>query len=343
MRQQEYMYQWALLIGVIVVAILATAIGSVMIPIGDVWHIIVSQWGEPWQGNPAIADIVWQIRVPRVVLAGIAGAGLALSGVVMQATVQNPLAEPFILGIASGASVGAVFVILMGYILSLQGLNTSVMIGAFIGATISTISVLLLGGLRSRLSTVRLVLAGAVVSALCTALSNFIIYMSGDAEGIQMTTFWTMGSLSGAKWSALTLPLVVVVGVTVYFLTQLRYLDALLLGEDSALTLGVDVVAKRRWYMALIALVTGVLVSQTGVIGFVGLVIPHMTRSFVGAVHRRLLPAAVLIGAIFLIGADLLSRTLLPSGDLPIGIVTALLGAPLFMKLLFGKAQHFGG
>ena len=201
----------------------------------------------------------------------------------------------------------------------------------------------MLAGIRRRVSTVKLVLAGAAISALCVAATNFIVYMAADAEGMQSAAFWTMGSLADAKWRSLFLPVLIVSTLAVYFLSQLRTLDVLLLGEELATTLGIDASAKRRRYMALLALLTGVLVATCGIIGFVGLVVPHLVRAFTGASHRRLLPAALLIGAIFLIVADLIARTLLPSGDLPIGIITALIGAPLFMKLLFGSGGNFGG
>ena len=167
--------------------------------------------------------------------------------------------------------------------------------------------------------------------------------MAADAEGMQSAAFWTMGSLADAKWHSLFLPVLIVTALAVYFLSQLRTLDVLLLGEELAVTLGIDASAKRRLYMGLLALLTGVLVATCGIIGFVGLVVPHLVRSFTGASHRRLLPAALLFGALFLVVADLLARTLLPAGDLPIGIITALIGAPLFMKLLFGSGGNFGG
>ena len=214
---------------------------------------------------------------------------------------------------------------------------------AFVGAILATLAVLILAGMHRRVSTVKLVLAGAAISALCIAVTNFIVYMAADAEGMQSAAFWTMGSLADAKWHSLFLPVLIVTALAIYFLSQLRTLDVLLLGEELAVTLGIDASAKRRLYMGLLALLTGVLVATCGIIGFVGLVVPHLVRSFTGASHRRLLPAALLIGAIFLVIADLLARTLLPAGDLPIGIITALIGAPLFMKLLFGSGGNFGG
>ena len=337
---------WGLLLALLISMAFAAGIGSVSIGLGSVWKIIsfkVLGLGNIDSIPLSLVDIVWDIRIPRVILAAIVGSGLALSGVIMQAAVQNPLAEPFILGIASGASVGAVGTILIGSMVIIPGFALGVAGGAFVGAILATIGVLLLAGIRQKMSTVRLILAGAVVSALCSALSNFIIYMAGDAEGIQSAAFWTMGSLADAKWSGLLLPLVIVAVMAIYFLSQIRVLDTLLLGEDVAMTLGIDATQKRRIYMACIALLTGVLVSQCGIIGFVGLVIPHMMRSFTGASHRKLLPVVILFGAIFLVLADLVSRVILPSGDLPIGIITALMGAPLFMKLLFGKSTNFGG
>lgn len=331
----------AFLICAIVAAI---ALGSVTIPAGHVLAVIsgkVMHTPIPDTVGPAMTDIVWDIRIPRVILATLVGAGLALSGAVMQAAVQNPLAEPFILGIASGASVGAVMAILLGFLLGAA--NVGVPIWAFGGAIVATLAVMALAGMGRRISTVKLVLAGAVVSALCTALSNFVIYMAGDAEGMQSAAFWTMGSLADAKWSMLLWPALVVGGMTIYFLSQVRALDALLLGEEMAITLGIHATRKRYIYMACMALLTGVLVSQCGIIGFVGLVIPHMSRALVGVGHKRLLPVVALGGAIFLVLADLLSRVLLPAGDLPIGILTALMGAPLFMKLLFGSSRNFGG
>ena len=306
-------------------AVFAVSAGSVSIPAGDTLAIITAKLtGSVPAADPAVTDIIWSLRVPRVLLAMTAGAGLALAGVVMQASVQNPLAEPFILGIASGASVGATLAILIGSAAIPFGVPGC----AFVGAILATLAVLILAGMHRRVSTVKLVLAGAAISALCIAVTNFIVYMAADAEGMQSAAFWTMGSLADAKWHSLFLPVLIVTALAVYFLSQLRTLD---------------VSAKRRLYMGLLALLTGVLVATCGIIGFVGLVVPHLVRSFTGASHRRLLPAALLVGAIFLVIADLLARTLLPAGDLPIGIITALIGAPLFMKLLFGSGGNFGG
>lgn len=219
-HRTEIVGSWAVtgLTAFLLLAIVAAiALGSVVIPASDVLAIVMAKFSgqEIHQIAPALVDIVWDIRVPRVILAALVGAGLALSGTIMQASVQNPLAEPFILGIASGASVGAVVAILLGYLLGAA--NVGVPLWAFGGAIVATLAVLMLAGMGKKISTVKLVLAGAVVSALCTALSNFIIYMAGDAEGMQSAAFWTMGSLADAKWSMLLWPILVVAGMSLYF------------------------------------------------------------------------------------------------------------------------------
>ena len=209
-------------------AVFAVSAGRVSIPAGDTLAIITAKLtGSVPAADPAVTDIIWSLRVPRVLLAMTAGAGLALAGVVMQASVQNPLAEPFILGIASGASVGATLAILIGSAAIPFGVPGC----AFVGAILATLAVLILAGMHRRVSTVKLVLAGAAISALCIAVTNFIVYMAADAEGMQSAAFWTMGSLADAKWHSLFLPVLIVTALAVYFLSQLRTLDVLLLGE----------------------------------------------------------------------------------------------------------------
>ena len=223
------------------IAVCAVSAGSVSVPVGDTLAIITAKLtGNVPAVDPTVTDIIWSLRVPRVLLAMTAGAGLALAGVVMQASVQNPLAEPFILGIASGASVGATLAILIGSAAIPFGVPGC----AFVGAILATLAVLLLAGIHQRVSTVKLVLAGAAISALCTAATNFIVYMAADAEGMQSAAFWTMGSLADAKWHSLFLPVLIVIALAVYFLSQLRTLDVLLLGEELAVTLGASTRAR---------------------------------------------------------------------------------------------------
>ena len=340
-----------LLTGLGIIALLsmlmAVGLGTVKIPPEIAYKIIVYKLfhlnldNVMSQVSPSHMDIIWQIRLPRVIMSAVVGAGLAMCGTVMQASVQNPLAEPYILGISAGASLGATFSLLIGSASGvLFGFGTA--IWAFIGALGASFFVMVLSGIGGRMSTVKMVLSGSIASALFIAISNFIVYISNDAEGIRNVTFWTMGSLAAAKWDNLALPVIGVTLCCLYFLFQSRILNTLLLGEEAAITLGIDLTKVRRLYMVITALITGLIVASCGIFGFVGLVIPHVVRGLVGSDHRRLMPGTILIGAIFLIWADVLARIILKSGELPIGIITALVGAPFFMYILFKQSFDFG-
>ncbi|MEG6586681.1 FecCD family ABC transporter permease [Dendrosporobacter sp. 1207_IL3150] len=285
-------------------------------------------------------DIIWQIRFPRVLMAVIVGVGLALCGTVMQSSVQNPLADPYILGISAGASLGATLSILLSSYGIFSEFGTS--FWAFAGALAASFLVMILSGIGGKSSAVKMILSGIIANALFSAFTSFIIYMANNAEGIRTVTFWTMGSLASAKWSNLTLPAIGVVGCTLFFLSQARNLNTMLLGEEAATTLGVDLIKLRRNNIIVTALLTGLIVASCGIIGFVGLIIPHIVRGFVGSDHRKLLPAAILSGALFLTWADVLARTALSSGELPIGIITALIGAPFLMHIMIKSAFGFG-
>lgn len=322
--------------------LLATTVGIIDIPISQIGLIIANKLGliSSDMVNMSFHEIIWELRLPRVLLATFSGAGLALCGTVMQASVQNPLAEPYILGTAAGASLGAVAAILFGSSAVFLGLGVS--FWAFVGAMVATIIVLSLSGKDSSVSAVRLVLAGAVVNALFGALANFIVYVANDAEGMRNAAFWTMGSLASARWDVIWLPILAVCVVAVFFLYRIRQLNAMLLGEEAAITLGINLAKERRIYLILTALLTGIIVSVCGVFGFVGLIVPHIVRMLWGNDHRYLLPRSLFAGAIFVIFADVVSRILLASGDLPIGIITAIVGAPLFMHLLFRTNNGLG-
>ncbi|MBB6633026.1 FecCD family ABC transporter permease [Cohnella thailandensis] len=327
----------------------AISIGQVHIPLGDSFRILVYKLSGIEIGDiPALlqgqgANIIWNIRFPRVLLALLIGAGLSLCGTIMQAAVQNPLADPYILGVSSGATLGATFAIMIGFgsigFLSQMG----VAFGAFAGAFGAAMMVMVLAGLGGKMSSVKLVLSGMVINALCTAFANFIIYLANNTEGIRTVTFWTMGSLAAAKWDKLPLVAIVMGLAVLFFLLQSRILNTMLMGDEAAVTLGINLSAYRRLYLLLTAIVTGVLVASCGMIGFVGLIIPHLIRGLVGSDHRRLLPTSIWIGGIFLVWTDLLARVLIPKVELPIGIITALIGGPLFMYMLIKKGYSFGG
>jgi iron complex transport system permease protein len=348
-KQRNFVLLLTFLAVIALISILiAVSLGSAKISANEAYRIIlyklfhlnINHIAE--QASLAHMDIIWEIRLPRVIMSAIVGAGLAVCGVVMQAAVQNPLAEPYILGISAGASLGATFSILLGGLAGvLFGLGTAVW--AFMGALGASLFVITLSSIGGRASTVKMVLAGSIASALFIAFTNFIIYISSNVEGMRSVTFWTMGSLAAAKWDNLALPLAGVGICCIFFLSQFRTLNTLLLGEEAAISLGIDLGKVRRLYLIITALVTGLIVAACGIFGFVGLVVPHVVRGVIGADHRRLLPGTMLAGSIFLIWADVLARTILPSGELPIGILTALVGAPFFMYILVKQSFNFGG
>jgi iron complex transport system permease protein len=335
------------LVLLLVSLVVAAALGTVSLPFEHSLAVLLERlFGLRVAGvepSAATVNIVWEIRFPRVLLALLVGAGLALCGCVMQAAVRNPLGDPYILGVSSGGALGATFAILVGALLG--GLFGQIGIGiwAFLGALGATFLVMFLAGVGGRATSVKLILAGTIVNALCTAFSNFVISVAGTSEGIRSVTFWLMGSLSAADWERLPLIAVVVLFAALLFATQGRSLNILLLGDDAAITLGVNAGRLRRLYLAGAALITGVIVANCGMIGFVGLIVPHAVRGMVGSDHRRLVPLALCVGALFMIWADVLARTIIPQTELPIGVVTALVGAPLFAWILFRKGYGFGG
>ena len=347
-KRRYFILLLSLIVVLIISVILSVSVGSLKIQPSVSYRILINKLlgitiGDQSEliGN-ANYNIIWMIRFPRVLLAIIVGAGLSLCGTIMQATVQNPLAEPYILGISSGASLGATFSIMLGIgsfnLLSMQGTS----FWAFLGALISAAMVLLLASFGSKISSAKLVLSGTVVNALCNALSNFIISIASNAEGMQTVKFWTMGSLAGANWGNILFPSVVVILCCIFFIIQSRTLNVLLMGDESAITLGINHNFYRKLYMLITSLLTGVLVSVCGIIGFVGLIIPHIVRSLVGSDHKKLTPVSILLGSIFMIWADVFARTLIPNSELSIGIITALVGEPFFVYILLRRGYGFG-
>lgn len=342
-----------LIAGLFVIMIISLAIsvsiGQVKVPIGQTFRILLYKLGG-WQFGPlddlttgSIKDIIWQIRFPRALMSMLVGAGLTMCGVVMQASVQNPLADPYILGISSGGSLGATFAILIGFRIPGFFGQAGVALWAFAGAFGASLFVLMLAGIGGKMTSAKLVLAGMVINALCNAFSNFIVYFADNAEGIKTVTFWTMGSLAAATWDKVPLAAICIILAVLFFLTQMRVLNTMLLGDESAVTLGIHLNRYRRIYMLISSLITGVMVAACGMIGFVGLIIPHIVRGVTGSDHKRLMPAALLTGAVFMIWADIIARTVIPKSELPIGIITAMIGAPMFMYMLMKKGYGFGG
>lgn len=348
------MGKFYLLIIILVFAILLSAVysisvGQVYIPFNQSINVLLSIISNNLIGttdnidNVSLITIIYQVRMPRVIFALLVGLGLSLCGVVMQAVVQNPLADPYILGVSSGATLGATFSILIGFGSSAILSQFGVAFGAFIGAFITAIAVLILSSLGGKVTSIKLVLSGVVIGALCSSFSNLIIYFASNAEGIKSVTFWSMGSLASASWDKIPIIIFVVVIGIIFFLSQFRVLNAMLLGDESAITLGINLGVFRKIYMIVVALITGTLVAYTGMIGFVGLIIPHLVRGITGSDHKNLLPFALLLGALFMIWADILSRVLIDNVELPIGIITAVIGSPLFIYIIIKKGYNFGG
>ncbi|GAB2499315.1 iron chelate uptake ABC transporter family permease subunit [Promicromonospora xylanilytica] len=282
---------------------------------------------------PALRDgMVWQLRMPRILTAAAVGAGLALCGAVMQSLTRNPLADPYLLGLSSGASLGAVLVLLAGVPLLLP-------VAAFVGAVGALALALSLAGALGTITPTRTVLAGLAISQLCAAAVSFVIFWSAKGDAFREVLSWLMGSVASATWTSVAVAggAVLVLG-TLLALTG-SVLDAFTFGDTAAAALGVPV-NRARWILLIgVALLTGALVSQSGSIGFVGLILPHAVRLFTGARHRLLLPLSALAGASFLVWADTLARTVFEPRELPVGIVTAAIGAPVFAFLLW-KGTH---
>ncbi len=334
-----------LLAAIVISLIVAVAMGTTSIKTTDVYSVIVYKlfkWPEfAAYSEGAIHDIIWLIRLPRVVLAVAVGAGLAVCGAVMQAVVKNPMAGPYTLGISSGASLGATMAILLGVGVT-WGANYVGAV-AFIGAFGAALLVMFIAELGSRANTVKLLLAGIAISSVFSAFSSFIVYMANDKEGIQSITYWLMGSLAGANWETMPAIYTVVLGGSLFFMTQFRTLNMMLLGDEVSITLGTNLHSYRRVYMLVSAMMIGFVVFSSGIIGFVGLIVPHFVRIFFGSDHKKVIPVALLVGALFMIWADVLSRIIIPHVELPIGILVSMIGAPTFIYLLLKKTYGFGG
>lgn len=302
--------------------------------------LIVDELGSPFGSGPA-HDIIWFVRLPRTALAMCVGAALSVSGVVMQAIVKNPLADPFILGVSSGASLGATVALLLGFGQLFAG--NAVGIFAFAGALGVSFLVQIIANIGGRADAIRLLLAGMALSAVCGALTSLTVFLADNPQALQRVTFWLMGSVAGAKWSNLAVIAPVVAAVTIFFITQSRILNLMLLGDETAITLGTDLHKFRQTYLILSALAVGMAVYASGIIGFVGLLVPHVVRMLVGTDHRRVLIVSALGGAIFVVWADVASRVILDTGELPIGILISAVGAPGFIWLLIRRTYGFGG
>ncbi|MGQ7843660.1 FecCD family ABC transporter permease [Granulosicoccus sp. 3-233] len=320
-------------------AISALAIGAVQVAVGDVLGILLQIPGLNGSAEYSSTHVavVQSIRLPRVLMGVLVGASLAMCGAALQGLFRNPLADPALVGVSSGAALGAVSVIVLSGSV-LQGLARFagawlLPLAAFVGGVCVTLLVYRLAHRGGRTAVTTLLLAGIAVGSLSSAVTGLLTYMADDFQ-LRTLTFWSMGSLGGATWSKLGAASILMLLALVLIPTQARALNALLLGESEAMHLGFDLERVKRCLILLIALAVGAAVSVSGIIGFVGLVTPHLIRLAVGPDHRLLLPASALLGASLLVLADLFARTIVAPSELPIGIVTALVGGPFFLWLL---------
>lgn len=322
----------------LVIVIWSVGVGAMPIATSDVGAILLKQLG--WAGalvEPQQEAVLIAIRLPRVVLGVLIGAVLGVSGAAMQGLFRNPLADPGLIGISSGASLFAVLTIvlqvkLLAWLPFQPGLYT-LSLTAFVGAALTTLLVYRLSRQYGKVVVATMLLAGIAVNALSGALTGVLTYLADDAQ-LRSITFWGLGSLGGASWEMLGV-IAPILSFPILLMPRLgKALNALALGESQAGHLGIDATGIKRQIILLATLGVGVSVAVTGVIGFVGLVVPHLIRLLAGADHRIVIPGSALLGAILLTGADLLARTLVAPAELPIGIITALLGAPLFLYML---------
>lgn len=317
---------------VLSIAVSAT-IGPADITVREVLQVVGARLGHDSTGStdlsPTTQGIVWELRLPRTLLAAVCGAGLAVCGTVLQSLLRNPLADPFLLGISAGASTGAVAVVVLGVGIGALGLTA----GAFAGAVTAFLLVVLLASLAGGGSS-RVVLAGVAVTQLFSAITSWIVITSADAEQTRGVLFWLLGSLSRARWDSVAVAAVVCLTTLLLCLSRAGDLDAFTFGTDAAASLGVPVRRVAALLLAVTALLTATLVALAGAIGFVGLVLPHAARLLVGPGHRRLLPIAALLGAVLLVWVDTLGRTVAAPLEVPVGVVTALVGVPAFAALL---------
>lgn len=331
----------ALVIAIAVSVVVSLTFGSEPLPLSTVWQVLEARLTGSTEASAVHDAIVWDLRAPRVLMALIVGAGLALAGAGMQTLVRNPLADPYLLGISAGAGVGATLVIALGV---LTGMGVwALSLGALGGALLAAVLVFGISMAQGGLTPLRLVLTGVVMSAAFSSLSSFLVFVGGEPQATQSVLFWLLGSLSGTTWVQLAPPLIVVVLSGGLLLAVHSWLDALATGADAALALGVPVQGMRTALFVLTSVLVGVLVAVSGGIGFVGLVLPHLARILVGARHRTVLPIAAMGGALFLLWVDVGARILVRPQEIPLSVVTGLIGAPVFLILLGRRHYQFGG
>lgn len=326
----------ALLVLLAIVILVSCSIGAADLTIGDAFKIIIQRLPllgssiikEPLTGSQV--SIIWKIRMPRVLLAGIVGAALAFSGAIYQGLFKNPMAESFVLGVSSGAALGGAIALILG-ISGIVGIGGTGFM-AFVGALLTTFLVYQLGRTRGKVSMTSLLLAGIAINFMLSAIISLLMIF--NRQRMENIVMWTMGSFSNATWDKVIMSSVAVFIAMIISRLFAKDLNVLLMGEEEAKHLGIEVEKTKRILLALSSFIAAMAVSVSGIIGFVGLIIPHAVRMVMGPDHRVVLPYSAVVGSIFLVIADTLARTIANPMEIPVGIITALAGAPFFLYLL---------
>lgn len=335
----------ALVVLVPLSVVLASGIGAVSISPGE-WFAIVAHHIAP--DGPSVADpqkdaVLWAIRLPRVLMSALVGASLAISGTAMQGLFRNPLADPSIIGISAGAALSAAIVIVLAASISYSWYNfpglSTLSLATFAGAVLTSILIFRIAREKRKTNVATMLLAGIAITALAGSFTGLLTYVADEAQ-LRSLTFWTLGSMGGSTWMSTGITLVATAIGVFGLLTLSKPLNALTLGEQEAKHIGIPVEKLKTLVLALTALLVGCSVAFCGMIGFVGLVVPHILRLLGGPDHRFLLPASALGGALLLSWADTVSRIIAAPAEIPIGIITALVGAPVFLFLLFKQKSR---
>ena len=332
-----------LAIATLLTIIVAVSVGAVPVPFAQVAQIILAHLlpgtiTPTW--TPAVDQIVWVFRFPRVLLAVIVGAALSVSGTTLQAIARNPLADPGVFGVSYGATVGAVLVLTLG---ARPFGEISLTVAAFLGALAAMVLVYLVAQQQGRITPLRLILAGVALSYTLSAITSYLVLRASQQANNQvgLVLSWLAGSFGRARWEHLGLPAIIVILLTGYLIFQARHLNMLLMGDERAVGLGLNIERFRIQMFVVTSLMVGAVVAVSGAIGFVGLMVPHIVRLGVGSDHRQVLPLAALGGSLFMVVVDLIGRTIIAPEELPVGIVTAAFGGPFFLWLLRKPVGEF--
>lgn len=316
-------------VSLVLVTGVAVTIGPADVSLADVTGSILGHLGMNTAATvaPLTDAIVWELRLPRVLTAAAVGAGLALSGAVMQSVTRNPLADPYLLGLSSGASLGAVCVVILGVAFALPA-------AAFLGALAALLATLSIARVGGTITPGRAVLAGLAIAQLAGAATSFVISWAAKGDSYREILNWLLGSVAGASWTSVAISAGALAVVGTGIVLAATRLDAFAFGDTAAASLGINVSATRWSLLTAVALLTGAMVAVSGAIGFVGLILPHLVRGLSGPGHRRLLPLVAVLGAVFLVVADTVARTVFDPHELPVGIITAFIGVPVFILLI---------